>query len=553
MDWFDLFRPVIFERGVSYYEAGCVKNLIKTASGYQAIVQGSENYRVEVEFEQDEPTNLDCTCPYAADGNYCKHMVAVLLAAQDDNSSELANSEREILNECLQNIDEQDLKTFLLEELLENEHLALRFKMTFASLLPTLDLNYCKGLIARIFRVHEDAHGFISYRFATDFQLQMEGFLQDFVQGMIDNQDYPAAFELSTYFYERLGAAEIDDSGGQTTMLAHSCYEMWQTIHALANRDLKQTMYDWFKKQIVEETIIDYLLDPIQDFFREAFTDREFLHDKLEFADSLITKYSAIAKDRWITSYYMEEWVFYRLEVMADLGMPEDALQKFRKKFWHLPKIRQAHINACLETGDLPCAIAILEESRSIDADYAGLLAEYSLLLKDLYQEVGNETAYRNELWRLVTSRNMGDLELYKELKALYTPEDWREKREKILATVTYTSKLHELYAEEGLLDRLIFSINKLNNRGNFALSELSRYEGILKQQYSAEILDILERCARSLAVPVSNRSTYREIVAILRWMKEYPGGADLAFNLAREFRQAYPRRRAMIEELAKV
>ena len=44
---------------------------------------------------------MDCDCPYAADGNNCKHMAAVLFAADDTESTEYT------LIECLIKLDQE--------------------------------------------------------------------------------------------------------------------------------------------------------------------------------------------------------------------------------------------------------------------------------------------------------------------------------------------------------------------------------------------------------------------------------------------------------------
>ena len=50
-----------------------------------------------------------------------------------------------------------------------------------------------------------------------------------------------------------------------------------------------------------------------------------------------------------------------------------------------------------------------------------------------------------------------------------------------------------------------------------------------------------------------TNRSGYRRVVGALRDMQEYPGGAERARDLAQELKETYPRRTAMLDELAKL
>lgn len=52
--WKDLFRPRILERGLDYYMDDCVSALEKTESGYKAVVEGTENYDVEIVLRNEE-------------------------------------------------------------------------------------------------------------------------------------------------------------------------------------------------------------------------------------------------------------------------------------------------------------------------------------------------------------------------------------------------------------------------------------------------------------------------------------------------------------------
>jgi len=72
-----------FARGQSYYRSGAVSALTLRGDQLTARVAGSgyEPYRVNVALDQDgRIASASCTCPYDW-GGYCKHIVAVLLAA----------------------------------------------------------------------------------------------------------------------------------------------------------------------------------------------------------------------------------------------------------------------------------------------------------------------------------------------------------------------------------------------------------------------------------------------------------------------------------------
>jgi len=71
---------VIFTRGEDYVRY--VRGLRITKSRAYASIQAKRVYQVELDWSGRRPDGV-CTCPHNADGNFCKHLVAVGLAAID--------------------------------------------------------------------------------------------------------------------------------------------------------------------------------------------------------------------------------------------------------------------------------------------------------------------------------------------------------------------------------------------------------------------------------------------------------------------------------------
>ena len=78
-NWTALFSRTILSRGKSYYQSGKAKKLIEENDGFSLTVRGSRNYTVHIGTDYfGDLESLSCTCPYAAEGEYCKHMAAAL-------------------------------------------------------------------------------------------------------------------------------------------------------------------------------------------------------------------------------------------------------------------------------------------------------------------------------------------------------------------------------------------------------------------------------------------------------------------------------------------
>ena len=85
--------PAIKDRGMLYYRHNQVhvQSVEVTESAelcFTAEVEGTDLYRVTAEIsEMGDVTDLSCTCPYAASGNSCKHMAALLYHISNWNIS----------------------------------------------------------------------------------------------------------------------------------------------------------------------------------------------------------------------------------------------------------------------------------------------------------------------------------------------------------------------------------------------------------------------------------------------------------------------------------
>lgn len=80
MNWKRYFSKIILERGKTYYQRGKVRDLSYKDDVYHAKVVGNSIYKVEIKIRNDKLIYMECSCPYAQSGNYCKHMAAVMYA-----------------------------------------------------------------------------------------------------------------------------------------------------------------------------------------------------------------------------------------------------------------------------------------------------------------------------------------------------------------------------------------------------------------------------------------------------------------------------------------
>ena len=67
-EWEYLFEPHILKRGWRYANEGAVEHITRKDSQIEAIVAGSEYYKVVLDYNGPLISNAYCSCPYAAKG-----------------------------------------------------------------------------------------------------------------------------------------------------------------------------------------------------------------------------------------------------------------------------------------------------------------------------------------------------------------------------------------------------------------------------------------------------------------------------------------------------
>ena len=178
--WKDWFQPHILERGRAYLDEGRVSELERTEDSYAAIVEGTEDYEVEILLEGGFVEDMLCDCLYAEDGNAYKHMAAVLFAvAAAEPSKKKASAKKERLTPAglAEKIPDGQLRPLLTELISADEKfyrdLLLRYGET------SLDecMKTLKEELVSIGDLYADRHGYINYRDANDFECDMADLL----------------------------------------------------------------------------------------------------------------------------------------------------------------------------------------------------------------------------------------------------------------------------------------------------------------------------------------------------------------------------------------
>ena len=538
--WKNWFQPHILERGRTYFDEGRVSDLERTEDGCTATVEGTEEYKVEILLEGDAIEDMLCDCPYAEDGNACKHMAAVLFAvsaAEPSKKKAPVKKERLTPAGLVEKVPDSQLRPLLTELVSADEKLYRALLLRYGETSLDECMKTLKKELASIGNQYADFHGYINYRDADEFEGDMADFIGRQTQILLGRGEPMLALragmdalrEYASYETEE-GCAYVDDA--MDAMLTD--------ILCVCKKD---EVFDFLLKYAGSAG--EHWM--VQDFAEQAifsrFSGETFDRKKLELIDRQIANLEASGKQGYSREYEMEQLLTRRFDLMKKLSLPKGELDAFLERYTNYSDIRKLRVRQALEDGKLDEAIRLLEEGKSADRDKRGLVAEYSEWLMDLYEQQGQRDKLIAELEYHVFDLSSGGMEMLNRLKNVCTPAQWVEYRERYLSGRTY-HKL-ELMESEGLWERLMEAVVKSEN-----LSTLDRYEAALKKRYPSELLEAYACILTKEAAAASNRKRYQELVHYLKKLRSYPDGAERAAQLAEDWRTRYIRRRAMMEEL---
>lgn len=556
--WKDLFREHILERGRNYFHDGAVTELRKTENGYRAEVEGTEDYEVEIAIRNGQIYDMFCSCPYAEDGNYCKHMAAVLYQLESQNGSgtdtEETWLERKLrlqreLEETIREIPEDELRT-LIKELADREDDIRNMLLTRYSVkIGASQMNRLKAEMDSLVYEYSDRSGFIDYRNAWDFAAAVTDFLEERVETLIDRECYGQAFELTCYVFQKAGNTSMDDSNGESSMIADTCYEKWKEILENCSDEEREKMKQWFVSHRSRKYVVDYLEEYLEEFLADELGEVSILKEKLALLDKAIEQRgdSTDCGITWSVHGGYQNNILERLEIMQRLNYSEKEIEEYKKKNRRFSTIRQLEIQESLEQEDFERAARVLKESKKLDSDQEKLRAQYSEQLLDIYERQADQKAYREELLYYVFQCRQKDLTYIGKLKSICTDQEWEQYREKILESDYGYNIRYSLLETEGLYRRML---EEIKTEG--LIYSLDRHEKMLKEKFPEEVRDIYISYVYEEARRAGNRKAYRNLMGYLKKIRRYPEGKEKVREIASNWRAVYYRRPAMMDEMRK-
>lgn len=587
LDNFENYIPTKIQmRGEAYYIDDAIKYLEEIAPGeWEATVEGSEVYTIEVSINENEITNWQCDCPY--EGEICKHVVAVLLSIRKQlkdkkisgfvaTEATVVVDEALVINTIAKQHTETEIKALL--AFVETEALT-SFLCTYATTHPefkealqqqftplknseNLVTNYCLE-IKECFNSATRSSSYHRYSRYEEIDL-------DDISSNLDVYLKKAAFLLKQGSFGDVAsiALQILRLIGENydTDQYYAMYDDWFPLEddcATAGTLLLDLARNAEAPQPLKETILSELSEiaQLEAYCNYCVYDIEVLVDNIRYTclspeESLKWVNQLISKERKDSSR-MYDLVKQRIKLLQEMGREKEA-EATIEKYIDQPEIRGIRLTQLLEAKCYKEALACADEGifTAKKENQPGVVSQWMKEKLTIYQQTNQEnyiiaTAKELFIWQ------RGNMEYYHLLKKHVAREAWKPFLKSLLSQTKLTKGLFlrshieaDIFVAEGDEEQLMALLRSTPSANQ--LEWLSSYAQHLKKRYSAELIDLYTQQIKSYAQRNIGRNHYEYVARKLMEMKEIEGGKKAIDALVTFFRATYKNRRAMMEILNK-
>ena len=233
-NWEKQFDKQILQRGKEYYEQGAVEAMGEWFDGYVAFVQGTETYQVNLEVSGDEIVDMTCSCPYAEEGNHCKHMAAVLYRMEANKTLVKGKlvQKKEDPDAIIDKMSKKELKECLKDLVNSSPSVKKKFLQSYGSGFSEQKFLNMKEEIRQVIRKYKRNYGMVEEDYVEGFVYSLNDYVFRSINDLKRMGKNREAAELILDLFDSLGELEIEDSEADfAEFIDGVLYEMEQILN----------------------------------------------------------------------------------------------------------------------------------------------------------------------------------------------------------------------------------------------------------------------------------------------------------------------------------
>ena len=552
--------PAILDRGRDYFRNGHVISFEEIQPGeYEAVVEGTEDYIVNLTVIDGNLEDCSCTCPYDY-GSVCKHIVAAVMYLQKEESGLQESTQikktgkkpaakkktvSEQVDEMLGSLSHNDLKEFIKKQCISDPEFRRSFISGFLYKTSEESPEKYREQVKGILRSAKGRDNFISWSRVGMVGKAVNTMLE-IANRHVNEGNLMSAINICFPVAEEMVKAldYADDSDGDIGENINMAFDVIATIP---------------ESGITEEIRLHLLDQVLKHYKKNTFSGWDWQTDLLEIAVQLVK--SEKEADTVMSLLHIHAHYEYESEQMTRLEYElikkmkgEDEAYEFIEQNLDNPELRRKALEKTIRSGDFGKAEALAIDGIKLDSkDKPGLAMEWHdwlLRIAMKKDERGKIIEYARYLF---VNGFRHDQDYYAILKKHIDKSEWHNVAEGLISEIRKKSHPSEIdviakiYIEEQWWQRLLDLIN-----GNRHLQTIQHYEKYLSDLYPADLAEIYEKGIRDYLKRVEGRNHYQEACRYIRRMIKL-GARKKVDELILSLRREYPKRRALLDELSKI
>jgi len=556
----------MLSKGEDYWVNDNVQNLEQDGDTWAADVYGTNDYLTEVIIKNGQVEEWFCDCPYDR-GPICKHVIAVLFAVRDEIPSELLTAREAALQsvktqkktspstpleEIIEKLEEAELRRLMTFFAKRHDEVRSHLLSKYSNLLKVVSKEQFEQLVSSYIDAHSGGrHGFIVYRDASR--------LGDKLYTLIENADLKnpiAVVYLCEAVIHQVAKAyqHADDSSGSMGGAIETAFYKLSDLAELENNQPTEVV-----KYIFEYTIREANKDIYQGWdwgrnLRSLACDAVRNKHQAERVMQLLDQSIKINQQKEYSEYDIEAAERLKIQLLRDHYSTKAADDHLNNNL-HYSSFRRMALEKAMEEKRYADVQRLAEEGIAQHSGrYAGLVSEWKKWLIRLSKRTGDTTSFIKLNEELFFDR--GEMEYYRKLKEVIPKDKFKDKIETYIQHFrkredrrwgpTFNQYVATILEEENRLEDLMTEIKKAPS-----LHRLDRYFDLLGKHFKADFLAFYEKMVRQHMDTNTGRGIYQECCQYIDKIVRL-GGLENAKMIVQDWQEKYPRRRAMMEELAR-
>jgi len=553
----------ILKRGLQYFKNGYVSYMEEVGGGeYEATVEGTETYTVNLTVKRNILTEYACDCPYDM-GPMCKHVVAALFHLQKDvlnpvttpvtkakttkKNSQPPQTVYEKIECVLGALSHEELADYVRCMCKKDKEFRSLFLSKYMYLISPVSKEFYSKQVRKLVNIYSERYGFVDYEDAISLGKALLEILEGAKTGF-EKKEYRTAMLISFSVVEEI--AEVlemsDDSYGYIGDCMGSAINL---IAALTEAKIDESL----RKDLFDALLFSYEGNKLNGW--------DWHFSIMHFAINLVKTTQEKKRienilEKIKPSGYRHDLEYQKaqeltLALIRKTGTEEDAVHYMSENLSN-PDFRGNLIKRAINEENYETAKKLADDGLVEDEEeFSGLADKWRNYQLDVYQKTCDTKKILSLARYLIIHSDVRPLKHYYSILNSSVPADlWHDYLEGIISDLSkkrkwvYYDRAFELYVLEEAWDKLM---NLLQENADFRrISDAEKYLGEL---YCEQLASLYQECILVFLKNNVGRPYYKEACRYIRRMMKL-GSGDMAKQLIQKLKTLYPARRALREEL---